>query len=219
MWNIGNLVKGNSTVLTINARVDLESTLENVAVISGNEYDPILSNNTDSVIVYPSQNAADLGVIKTTSKTEMITGDNVTFNITVTNYGPDTAINAVVFDTLPNGFSYISSNTTIGLYNPSTGIWTIGNLYNGEVETLSIIAQAVKTGTYVNTSVVDSDTYDPNPYNNTSSVTVVVKSKPQPPQPVNGKTVPMQPTGTPALPLVIGLLMLIGGLLGENKWK
>lgn len=82
------------------------------------------------------------------------------------------------------------------------------------VLTLFILARAIKIGTYENTAVVDSDTFDPNPDNKTSSVTVRVVSKPKP-----GPCVPMQPTGAPLTLLALGILTLIGGTVYSKKRK
>jgi arginyl-tRNA--protein-N-Asp/Glu arginylyltransferase len=44
----------------------------------------------------------------------------------VTNRGPNAQQTVTVLDALPAGLSYVSHAN--GLYNPGTGIWSIGNL-------------------------------------------------------------------------------------------
>lgn len=227
IWTIGDLSVGETAILTIKAQITLSNKeMENTAVISGDEYDPDPSNNSDSVIVI-SNPAADLNIDKTSNKSSATVGDTVNFYITITNSGPDAAAKVRVIETLPDGFSYKSSTASQGSYDPETGIWTIGNLANGASAQLNIAAQAVEAGTIVNTAVVESDTFDPNSNNNSSSVTVEVKAKEVPSaagnpeqesvsaqtqEQVIAETVPMQTTGTPLLPLLVAALLVIGGM-------
>ena len=62
-------------------------------------------------------------------------GDYVTWIVSVINNGPDTAKNVKVYDQLPDGLKYIKHTTTKGIFNPETGIWSIGDLsiIDGEV--------------------------------------------------------------------------------------
>ncbi|MBK9209031.1 MAG: DUF11 domain-containing protein [Anaerolineales bacterium] len=57
-------------------------------------------------------------------------GSNVVFTITVSN--PSTSLssasNVVVDALLPAGLTYVSYFSTLGTYNGSSGLWTIGNL-------------------------------------------------------------------------------------------
>jgi len=57
----------------------------------------------------------------------------------VTNQGPDNATNVTVLDQLPSSYTYVSSSPA-GLYNPATGVWTVGNVNVGATAMLSITA-------------------------------------------------------------------------------
>lgn len=221
VWTIGNLSVGESVILTINALVTLSNKeLKNTAVISGSEWDQETGNNSDCVTVI-SNPAADLGINKTSSKSTATVGNVVNFYITITNTGPDDATNVKVLEKLPSGFSYKSSVVSHGSYNPENGIWTIGGLLNGESAKLTILTLMMNTGTFVNTAVVKSDTFDPNSNNNAASATVEIKDpeepmaagSPEQQQPVNAETVPMQATGTPILPIFLAMLLVIGGII------
>ena len=222
IWTIGDLSIGQLVSLTINALVTVSNTsIENTAVVSGNEVDPIPENNT-STVVTDIDPAADLNIVKLADKSVVNVGDLVTYIISVTNNGPDTASNVRVTDVLPAGFSYISSNASTGSYDPATGIWTIGDLVYGQVENLIMVVEAVQVGAFENTAVVESDTYDPNPDDNTSSVVVEVEEPVVPVDPVEPEvkadTVPMQDTGAPFALLVLALLAVLGGLtFGKRK--
>ncbi|WP_246160782.1 DUF11 domain-containing protein [Maribacter flavus] len=83
----------------------------------------------------------DIQLIKTADQTMINEGENITFTITVQNFGVDPATNLVVTDALPTGLSLLSAS-------PSTGSWTspnwnVGTLNSGQLETITITAVAV----------------------------------------------------------------------------
>lgn len=116
---------------------------------------------------------ADLAITKTVSDPTPTTGDNVTFTLTAFNLGPFTAINTVVADLLPSGYTYVSSTASQGSYNSGTGIWTLGNKSVGSPQTLQIVATVNAAGNYVNTATISSDAFDPNTGNNTESASTL----------------------------------------------
>ncbi|MBH5321949.1 DUF11 domain-containing protein [Aurantiacibacter sediminis] len=91
---------------------------------------------------------ADLQTIKVlgSGTTEPAVGDTVTFSITVTNNGGDTATNVTLTDALPAGLTATANNggvagtgsSTGGSYNATNGVWTIGTLLDGETATLTL---------------------------------------------------------------------------------
>ena len=52
----------------------------------------------------------------------------MTFTITLTNAGPDTATGVQVTDLLPAGLTFVSATPSQGTYNPATGVWTVGTV-------------------------------------------------------------------------------------------
>jgi gliding motility-associated-like protein/uncharacterized repeat protein (TIGR01451 family) len=117
--------------------------------------------------------SADLSIVKTVNNAYPIFGNNVVFTITVSNNGPNNATGVEVVDILQNGYVYVSSSATTGVYDPATGEWTIGNLNNGTSATLTITATVVEGGNYVNTSFTYSDAIESDMTNNTSSVETI----------------------------------------------
>jgi gliding motility-associated-like protein/uncharacterized repeat protein (TIGR01451 family) len=114
--------------------------------------------------------SADLSVVKTVNNAHPIIGQKVVFTIAATNNGPDIATGVTVTDMIESGYTYVSSTTTVGTYDPSTGIWTIGTLNKGATENLIITVTVNTAGSYVNTATITSTVVDGDTGNNTSTV-------------------------------------------------
>ncbi|MCT7967226.1 DUF11 domain-containing protein [Laspinema sp. D1] len=115
---------------------------------------------------------ADLRLSKTVDNPTPNRGSNVTFRLTLTNDGPDTATKVAVLDQLPAGLTFVSSTPSQGTYNNSTGIWTVGAVANKGVATLDIVATVTTTNPIVNTAQVsasDQPDIDSTPNNNIPS--------------------------------------------------
>ncbi|MHB8259743.1 MAG: ice-binding family protein [Bacteroidia bacterium] len=115
-------------------------------------------------------NNSDLSVVKTVNNTYPLIGNTVVFTITATNHGHANATGVIVGDTLENGYSYVSSTSTMGTYNPSTGIWTIGNLNNGASAILTVTVKVLAAGNYANTAIIQGSGVDTNAVNNISTI-------------------------------------------------
>lgn len=167
--NPGPLNPGDSSSITLTVSVGPEAvpSVTNSATVT-NPYDPDPSNNTDDdpTDVEP---VADLRLIKTVDNPNPNLGDTITFTVTVTNDGPNTATGVVVTDQLPSGLTFVSYSASQGTYNNVTGIWTVGTLNVGASATLSIQAIVSTVTPIVNTAeVTASDQLDPDstPNNN-----------------------------------------------------
>ncbi|OOB82003.1 hypothetical protein BZL53_11510, partial [Flavobacterium columnare] len=119
---------------------------------------------------------SNLGITKTVSNATPNVGSNVTFTLTVTNAGPSTATGVTVNDLLPSGYTFVGSLPSVGTYNSSTGVWTIGTLANGAIETLNIVATVKATGSYANTATVTGTEVDPSLGNNSSTSIPIPKN-------------------------------------------
>jgi uncharacterized repeat protein (TIGR01451 family) len=174
VWTIGSLANGASRTLTITATVTSAGLpqVTNIATITGNEYDPQLTNNTSVVTVTPQ--LSDLVVIKTVDNGAQQVGGNVVFTIVARNDGPTANTGVVVNDPLPAGLNYVSHVATFGTYTPGSGVWTIGNLAVGQQYTLTITATVTGAAipTVVNTATIGGNVFDPDLSNNTSSISV-----------------------------------------------
>lgn len=80
----------------------------------------------------------DLELTKVASSNSVISGDTLTYTLTLRNNGPDDATGVKVLDQLPAGVSHASDTPSQGSYDSGTGIWTVGALANGAIATLAI---------------------------------------------------------------------------------
>lgn len=171
VWTLGSLANGANSVLTITAKVNASGDYANTATIQARENDPDMSNNSATFTPTPIH-LSDVAVFKTVSNSTPDAGSEVTFAIRATNNGPSTATNVVVNDPLPNGYTFISANSSTGTsYDHATGVWTIGSLLDGSDVVLTIKARVNATGRYANTATISADEGDPDASNNKSTST------------------------------------------------
>jgi uncharacterized repeat protein (TIGR01451 family) len=148
IWTVGNLNTGSSAKLTITATVVKRAgvtILDNMVRVSK-------VDQTDNEMPKQTANAsftvqsADLTITNTVDNAAPNLQGNINYTINLTNNGPADATGVVVYDDLPQGVTYVSSNTNQGSYDSKSGNWTVGNVANGGSAKLTITA-SVDTGT------------------------------------------------------------------------
>ena len=155
--------------------------LVNTVNVTSAVSDPNPANNTATTTTPISSAAiglaANLQIIKSASPNPVGTGAQLTYLLTVTNLGPNTATNVVVTDQLPPQVSPVSAVPSAG------GVCTLGptvtctfaSLASGASATVTIIVTAPgQPGTLINTATVSSAVNDPDPSNNTVFVVTQV---------------------------------------------
>jgi uncharacterized repeat protein (TIGR01451 family) len=119
---------------------------------------------------------ADLAVTKTVAGGQVFEGENLQFTLTVTNNGPDNADFVLLEDFLPAGVDFVSATPEQGtcLEAPTIVTCDLGTIPAGG--TVEIIIEVIPTvdGEQTNTATVSFPGIDPNPDNNTASVTFIV---------------------------------------------
>jgi uncharacterized repeat protein (TIGR01451 family) len=170
-WIVGTVVPGTPQTLQLQARVDSPNPRTNTATISGvDQFDPDAGNNSGSATETPQQ--ADLEVTKIVDNPTPNLGDTITFLVTLTNNGVDTATDVTVIDQLPAGLSLVTATTSQGSYNPSTGVWTVGTVTTTTPQTLTLRATVISPNSQTNTATISTaDQFDPNLGNNSASAT------------------------------------------------
>ncbi|MEN2398675.1 gliding motility-associated C-terminal domain-containing protein, partial [Flavobacterium sp. MC2016-06] len=165
LWTVGSLIAGASETLTVNATVNAAGNYTNIAEVTASTLpDPDSTPNNGitteddyaSVSTTPITATADLSLTKIIvgGNTSPLLGSQVSFEVVVTNNGPQDAAGVQVTDLLPSGYTYTISTVSAGTYNPVTGIWNVGVLLNGQSETLTVNAAVNATGIYTNIAEV-----------------------------------------------------------------
>ncbi len=169
-YHIGNLVNRIKIILNIKTKILLtDAVITNIANVTSDTHDYDLTNNVDNATV-DIGHEADLAITKVVSNSTPKLDDIVTWTITVTNNGPDRAINVVVYDVLPKCLELIESD---GVF--SDNMWYIGNLANGDTAVLNIKTRVLLSNAVItNVANVTSDTYDINLTNNVGNDTIIV---------------------------------------------
>lgn len=210
---LGALASGQNVTLTATFAVAANASgiLSNTAGIGSDTSDPDAANNTSTVAttVIPSGTSADLVVLKT-GPASVQAGTSVTYAISVTNNGPDAAVDTVITDPTPAGLTFIGADAPCGFGFPCA----LGTLTSGQNVTITatFAVAANASGTVVNTASVSSDTADPDTTNSSSvaSVAVIGGGPGAPP------TVPV-PIDARWMLLLLGVLLAFAGLAAEIR--
>jgi uncharacterized delta-60 repeat protein/uncharacterized repeat protein (TIGR01451 family) len=132
----------------------------------------------------PPDDVADIKVTIDADSTSAQSGDIVEFTITVGNSGPDPVFDVAVDAMVPVGWQIIDHEASHGTWVPGTGVWSVGPMaVVGDTSMVDLTVRArapagTASHTYVAT-VRDGAWIDPDPGNNTASVTVNVIHVPQ----------------------------------------
>jgi uncharacterized repeat protein (TIGR01451 family) len=99
-------------------------------------------------------------------------GTNITYTLQVTNEGPSIITSAVVTDTLPLGFSFVSATPSAGSWtnNSGTVTWNIGILTNSNSVSLQIVGTAFIAAALTNSAVLAFAEGNLAAYDNYSSI-------------------------------------------------
>ncbi len=119
----------------------------------------------------------DMAITKIGVPDPVLQNATLTYTLTVTNNGPQTAAGVVVVDTLPTQVTYVSSSSTLGSCTQAAGVvtCTLGTMISGDIETITITTTAVTPSLALNTATVNSTTPDPILTNNTATFTSTIE--------------------------------------------
>ena len=166
-WSVASLGAYANASFTFAVNVtSYGSFVSNVTVDSSN-WDANPTDNRANVLVILEGNSTDyvdLG-INVTRLGNLTVGENFTYNITVTNYGPSDATNVEVLISIFTGLNVLNY-TGNGTYNITDCVWSIGNLTAGSTVTLELTINLTSYGYYNNAFLVYSSSMDGKPENN-----------------------------------------------------
>ena len=134
---------------------------------------------TSNVVTLTTAAQADLDVSKTAVPSPVFGGQLVTYVVTVTTTGPDTATNVVITDVFQGGATFgsvvaTSGGATLQSSTTSAVTFTVPSLSVGSTAVMTYTVIAPADGVITNTATVKSDPVDPAPLNNITSTTVTV---------------------------------------------
>lgn len=206
---IGAMSVGQTVVITIVVTPGATGELVNNVTVDSSLDDPNTGNNSDTVTtdVEDEPESADLSVTKVGSPNPVVVNQQLTYIITVSNAGPDTAVNVVLTDTLPAGASFVSAIPQQGSCTHVGGVVTcdLENIAGNSDVTATIIVIPTIPGVASNNVVVTSDVPDPDPGDNADEEETGVN--PAPPGPTSEPTSsPVPPPGGPGQPTAIPTL-------------
>jgi len=197
LWTIGTLDPNATATLAIAATVKdsaADTTITNEAFITEAAsstdgttvtytYDPNLANNSSTVSTviaggHGGGSSADISIVKAVDNTYPDPGATINYTLTAENAGPSPSYIDFVKDPLPAGLTFVSASPAMK-YDLGKGIWTIGTLAPNATATLKIAAavgsnMGGKEITNTATIFQLSSITDPNPANNSSSISVWV---------------------------------------------
>ena len=173
VWTVGSLSLNQTATLVVNATVKATGPYNNTATrTASTPTDPNATNDAATVTVTPVT-TADVQMSVTVDNATPTVGQNVTFSIAALNAGPGVAQGVVVQDLLPSGYTFVSSAVFNGAYNPTTGVWSVGDLTVNQTAHLNLTGTVKTTGSYNDTATRTASTpTDPNTTNNTATATV-----------------------------------------------
>jgi uncharacterized repeat protein (TIGR01451 family) len=182
LWSAGPLAVGTSASLEIACHVDGQGTIVNTAtVMAASPLDPVSTNNR-ATAEFSIGRSADLSISKTGVPAA---GNNLTYTITATNYGPDEALQTTITDVLPVGTTFVSATASDGvvLATPAVGAagtvtaaWPNNALPVGGTFTLTLVVHITVGVMFNNTATVAGALPDPYMGNNTATETANTSS-------------------------------------------
>jgi uncharacterized repeat protein (TIGR01451 family) len=146
-------------------------------IAGGGSYIYQLVSGDAAFTLLGSSSGADLALSKVDALDPVTEGDDVTYTVTASNNGPETAQNVVLTDNLPGGVVFVSAIPDQGSCGEAGGVVTcnLGDVVNGGNAGVEIVVTTTAAGVITNNASVTSDTADPNGANNSASEDTLVK--------------------------------------------
>ncbi len=144
-FNVGDLAGGASKEVTFNVKADKTGSFANTATATAQGGLSATSNTTNTVI-----KQAVLTIDKKCPD-KIRQGQNMKFDIVVTNTGTAVAQNTVINDAIPAGARFVSA-TEGGAATGNNVSWNVGNLNPGQSKTVSVTFSGGAQGQVQNTA-------------------------------------------------------------------
>jgi len=181
--NLGTMAVNQQTTLAIALNVTATlicqaGSILNQTAVQGDLQDPNMQNNQASFttqVTCAQGTGADVSVLKT-GPTSIVRGQNITYQLVVSNAGPASASGVTLSDIVPTGLTLITAGSGCTLTNGTINC-ALGTIATGQSRSLSFtFATQAQTGTctagsITNTAIAATSSTDQNAQNNQSSAT------------------------------------------------
>jgi uncharacterized repeat protein (TIGR01451 family) len=146
------------------------------ATVTSDQPDFNLANNTATVIDHILPLTSDLAVGISAFPSAPLVGGPLTYTVTVVNNGPSPASGVVLTNVLPNNTALLSAIVSQGSYTNygNVVVCGFGSLADAASATATISVTTLAAGFATNSASVSGDRSDPNPGNNTATLTTPV---------------------------------------------
>ncbi|HFA49705.1 MAG TPA: PKD domain-containing protein [Bacteroidetes bacterium] len=170
-----SIVSGPATIS--GNTVTLDGTAGSVTVKASQagdaQYNPAPDVLRSFAVNLPGQGGGpDLEVTMTSSSPTLLIWQNITFSITLTNAGGETANNIVLEVPIPQGLAHTSNTPSQGTYDLFFNEWNVGSLAAGQSVTLDMVLFCLQNTTplpyFVQVSAATPADVDSSPGNNSS---------------------------------------------------
>jgi uncharacterized repeat protein (TIGR01451 family) len=175
--NLGSIGVGSGATISILTQPNAAGLITNTAAVFGRETDPHPANNTASAITSVVLPFADVGVSLAAATNSLVSANPISYTVTVTNRGPENAVNIVVTDSLPKGLGFGSTSLSSGYWSNQGGVITcnLGTLLPATATSFTITATATNSGVITNiVTVAATSSTDTNSANNSASAVISV---------------------------------------------
>jgi uncharacterized repeat protein (TIGR01451 family) len=178
--NIGSLSANQSVNVSVVLNANALGTISNSASVTATEFDPNTANNNVGPAFTTVLPAADLSLGMTASGNPVNAGAPLSFNLNVSNAGPDATSGSVsISNTFPSGvtsFTFSGPGWTCGALAGSVATCTNAASISasGAAPPLVLSMTAPANGPAVDGATVSATTGDPNSGNNSASQSVTV---------------------------------------------
>ena len=121
-------------------------------------------------------NQADIAITVVDASDTVLVGDLITYTLTISNAGPDSAQNIILTDNLPLGVSFLSAVPTQGSCYQAGGVVScnLGNLPNEGNAQVKLTVNGDVPGLVTNSMDITADTPDPDLLNNTTNIQTTI---------------------------------------------
>ena len=135
--------------------------------------------------------------------------DGIVWAVSAMNFGPDTAVDTMVFLDGSYNMMLWDYAATAGIFDPEDFVWYVGDLAPWDMEILYVVTLKIDEGPYYGEAFIISDTHDPDYSNNFDIAWTGVEDS----SVAAAKETTLPATGNPLAVALLALLAIgIGGI-------